>query len=143
MQLNFRKSQIAALKHILRKYEDEWFLCQQKENGVPKHIAYLQLMLIYSAIDNILNNIESWVADKQCISVMSYWPSNNYIKPQGRGVYCIIGSYNFSLQSCFLPMIYAIASGNCVLVKPSNDAPLTSEFLKKIIMEGFDPRFFK
>jgi len=40
-------------------------------------------------------------------------------------------------------MVAAIASGNCVIVKPSEGSPSTSKFIKELIKCSLDFRFYR
>jgi len=143
MQLNFKKSQLAAIKRVLKKYEAEFFQSQSFENDCPKNVAYMQCMLVYDTVDYLIENLNDWAANQGVNATMVYFPSKNYVKPQGKGVTCIFGSYKLPLSSVLVPLLYGIASGNCCLIKGSYECPETIRFLKKLANEAFDPRFYK
>jgi aldehyde dehydrogenase (NAD+) len=143
MQLNFRKSQLAAIKRILQKYQEEFCLSQWGENNTPRHVAYLQCMLVYDTCDYLIENLNDWAADQGVMSILAYFPAKNYVKPQGKGVCCVFGGAKFSLSSVLVPMLYAVASGNCVLIKGCHENTETVKFLKKLSFEAFDPRFYR
>lgn len=144
MQLNFRKSQLAALKTALQESEDELAEALQKDLGVNRYLAFLQSITDISAtINDQLRNLDEWTKPRPAALNVMMWPGNGYVYPQGKGVYCVFGAWNFPINLVLNPMITAIAAGNCVLVKPSEQAPECSAYLKKLLDKCLDPRFYR
>lgn len=54
------------------------------------------------------------------------------------GVVLIIGAWNYPIQLTLVPMLGAIASGNCAILKPSEVAAATSELLVNLIPQYLD-----
>lgn len=54
------------------------------------------------------------------------------------GVVLIIGAWNYPLQLTLVPMIGAIAAGNCVILKPSEIAQATANILAEMIPKYLD-----
>ncbi len=55
----------------------------------------------------------------------------------------IVGPFNYPFQSLIEPLIGAIAAGNCVVLKPSENAPNVSSVMNKIISETFDKQYIR
>jgi aldehyde dehydrogenase (NAD+) len=53
----------------------------------------------------------------------------------------IIGPWNYPLQLLLIPLVGAIAAGNCVVLKPSEFAPETARVMKKIIEDTFPKEY--
>ena len=54
------------------------------------------------------------------------------------GVVLVIGAWNYPLQLTLLPMMGAIAAGNCVIVKPSEVSQATSKLVAELIPKYLD-----
>ena len=133
MQLNFRKSQLAAIKAALLETENELTEALYKDLGVNRHLAYIQSVLgIVGTIDHTLKNLDKWTAPRPVTLTLALWPGSAYVYPQGKGVYLVIGAFNFPINLVLQPLVAAIAAGNCVLMKPSEQAPNVSNYLKKL-----------
>lgn len=61
-----------------------------------------------------------------------------YIQKQPYGVVLIMSAWNYPMQIALCPLAGAIAGGNCVVVKPSEVASHTEQFLVKYIPEYLD-----
>lgn len=72
-----------------------------------------------------------------------FLPSKSYIIKEPYGTVLIIGPFNYPFQSLIEPLIGAIAAGNCVVLKPSENAPNVSTVINKIISETFDKQYIR
>ncbi|CAB0007672.1 unnamed protein product [Nesidiocoris tenuis] len=59
------------------------------------------------------------------------------------GVALIISSWNYPVHLTLMPLVGAIAAGNCVIIKPSEMAPATSETLNKLIPQYLHQACYK
>jgi len=65
---------------------------------------------------------------------------DEYLIPTPLGVFGIIGPFNFPFMIPLWSAPYAIATGNCVVVKPSSEVPLSQAKLVELADEaGFPP----
>lgn len=54
------------------------------------------------------------------------------------GVSLIIGAWNYPIQVTILPLVGAIAAGNCAVIKPSEVASATAELMKTLLPKYLD-----
>ncbi|HUS01570.1 MAG TPA: aldehyde dehydrogenase family protein, partial [Chitinophagaceae bacterium] len=59
------------------------------------------------------------------------------------GVVLIISPWNYPLQLLLIPLVGAIAGGNCVVLKPSEFSHATSALIEKMITVIFPPEYIK
>ena len=57
------------------------------------------------------------------------------------GVALIIAPWNYPFQLLFNPLVGAISSGCCAILKPSPDAPNIAKVMEKMIAETFDSKY--
>ena len=55
-----------------------------------------------------------------------------------KGVVLVIAPWNFPFNLALLPMMQAIAAGNCVLIKPSELASASADALKQFCEKHMD-----
>ncbi|KAI9828827.1 MAG: hypothetical protein M1819_006534 [Sarea resinae] len=90
------------------------------------------------------NNLEKWAKDEKAPDIPIV---NSAVRPIIRkdplGCVLVIGAFNFPVQLSFGPMIGAIAAGNTVVLKPSENAPATAAVLQSIVTSSLDPSCYK
>jgi acyl-CoA reductase-like NAD-dependent aldehyde dehydrogenase len=81
-------------------------------------------------------------------NVLAYWlqPSKGLVNildslliyNDPYGVVLIMGAWNYPLQLTLLPLVGAIAAGNCVVIKPSEVSPASASLVAKLIPKYLD-----
>lgn len=61
-----------------------------------------------------------------------------YIQREPYGVALVMGAWNYPIQITVLPVLGAIAAGNCVVLKPSELAASTAKILEELIPKYLD-----
>lgn len=67
----------------------------------------------------------------------------SYVHPEPLGVALVIGSWNYPLTTAYSPCAEAVAAGNCVVLKPSELAPHSSNVMRKMFEKYLDSRFYR
>ncbi len=60
------------------------------------------------------------------------------LRQEPKGVVLILAPWNYPFNLAVVPLVGAIAAGNCVILKPSEKTPATARFLAGLIREVFD-----
>ncbi|KAL6426219.1 hypothetical protein ACFW04_009038 [Cataglyphis niger] len=115
---------VAALATDLRRCKFE--TCMAEIDYVIGEIKYT------------LMHIKEWSAtDKPSKGLANIFDSVE-IRKEPYGVVLVMGAWNYPLQLSLLPMIGAIAAGNCVILKPSEVAATTAKYLYETIPKYLD-----
>lgn len=88
-----------------------------------------------------IKHLKNWMKPEKVKTNLLNLPSKSFRLPEPLGVVLIISPWNYPFQLLFTPLIGAIAAGNCAVLKPSELAPATSEAMRKIIVDNFDPEY--
>ncbi|KAI9861877.1 MAG: hypothetical protein M1824_001988 [Vezdaea acicularis] len=86
------------------------------------------------------DNISKWAKDEKAENIP--WvnaPLNAKIRKEPLGVCLVIGAFNYPVQLSLTPFIAAIASGNTVVLKPSEGSPASAAVIQRIVGEYLDP----
>ena len=67
------------------------------------------------------------------------FPARARVASRPFGCCLILGPWNYPVQLLLLPLIGAIAGGNCAIVKPSELTPHTSSVIAGIIRSASEP----
>ena len=89
-------------------------------------------------IKEVVKKLKSWMKDEHVPSPITMTGMSSYIKYEGKGTVLILSPWNYPFQLTIYPLIYAIAAGNAVIIKPSEIADKTSSVISAMIKELFD-----
>lgn len=95
---------------------------------------------IFPTVSEIRYNIrklKKWMKPKKVNPSLVFMFSKNKIVFRPKGVSLIISPWNVPFLLTLSPLIAAISAGNCVIVKPSEHSPYTTNIIKKIISKVF------
>ncbi|MBS1932689.1 MAG: aldehyde dehydrogenase family protein, partial [Bacteroidetes bacterium] len=87
--------------------------------------------------------LHKWIQPKRTKVELVNLPSSGKIYRDPLGVVLIIAPWNYPLQLLFIPLIGAIAGGNCVVLKPSEFAHATAAIAEKMIREIFSEEYIQ
>ena len=137
--ISFRKHQLIKLKQAITEnidaLQDALYTDLKKS---PEECWVTETGFLLAEINNALRNIGRWMRPERVGTNLVNLPSRSFILTEPLGVVLIIGPWNYPLQLLFTPLVGAITAGNCVVLKPSEFAPATSEVMKHIITKTFD-----
>lgn len=133
-----RIRKLESLKKVILKYESEISLALKADLGKSAFETYAtEIGFILEEINYTVKNLDSWTKVKKVKTPITLFPGKSYIYAEPYGVVLIISPWNYPFQLCLSPFIGAIASGNKVVLKPSEFAQQTSMIITKIITEVF------
>lgn len=85
-----------------------------------------------------LQHVRDWSKEEVVDTPLFAGPGRSKIIYEPLGVALIISSWNYPILTALHPLIAAIASGNCAIIKPSEMAPYSSKALKKLVTQYLD-----
>ncbi|MBW4664214.1 MAG: aldehyde dehydrogenase [Chroococcus sp. CMT-3BRIN-NPC107] len=135
--INFRITQLKKLKQALTENFEIIAQALKADLNKPPFEAYLTELIVTKEIDYALKHIKFWTKPKKVKMSLEQFPAYGNICVEPLGVVLVIGAWNYPLQLIISPLVGAIAAGNCVVLKPSENAPHTSRVLAKIIPQYF------
>lgn len=135
----YRIGALRALEASIINHQEEIISALEKDFGKHKFETYLtEISQALSAIKYMYKNIRRFSSPKIKLGNMSTPFSAGKIYPEPYGVVLIISPWNYPFLLAIEPLVGAIASGNCAVIKPSELSPNTSEVIHKIISECFE-----
>ncbi|MEN9302305.1 MAG: hypothetical protein RL264_734 [Bacteroidota bacterium] len=140
--VRFRIEQLKKLKGALKKYETEIADALKKDLNKSFEEAYLtEISIVNQEISYHLANIKQWARLKRVETPLHLLPSSSYLMTEPLGVALIIAPWNYPFNLLFNPLVGAISSGCCVILKPSPYTPTISALMGKIINEIYDEKY--
>lgn len=138
LSYDFRISQLKKLKESIQKYEEDIVNALKLDLNKSEFEAYTsEIGIVYSELNQAIKNLRKWMKVKRVRTPIFLKPGKSYIVPSPKGVVLIVSPWNYPFNLAILPLIGAIAAGNCVILKPSSKSKNTAQVILKIIKESF------
>ncbi|HSW11787.1 MAG TPA: aldehyde dehydrogenase family protein [Solimonas sp.] len=100
------------------------------------------LMELFGVIDEIRHTrsrLRRWMRPRRVFANWQMQPASAWLRHQPLGIVGVIGAYNYPAYLCLSPLVGALAAGNRVLIKPSEQTPRTAELLRELLASLFPP----
>jgi aldehyde dehydrogenase (NAD+) len=140
----FRKTQLQTFKKAILANEEainKALYTDLKKS--PEEAWASELGLLMAELNLSIKNLQQWMQPLNTGTDLANLPSSSKIYRDPLGVVLIISPWNYPLQLLLIPLVGAVAGGNCAIIKPSELAPATAAVIEKIITEAFAPQYVK
>jgi len=139
--LSWRLSQLDALEHFLMEREQDILEALHADLRKPAMEAFSsEIAFPILELRLARKKLAAWMKPERVRTPLLAMPGRSYIYREPLGVTLIIGAWNYPFQLIVLPLVGAIAAGNCAALKPSELAPHVSALLAKWIPKYLDPK---
>ena len=135
-----RKTRLMALRNWVKTNRSA--IHQAIYNDFRKPAAEVDTTEIFPALSEIklaLENLERWSKPKKVDAPMTMLGTRSMITYEPKGLCLIISPWNYPFNLSVGPLVSALAAGNNVILKPSENTPHTSALIKKLCDEVFEP----
>ena len=139
--VTFRIAQLKVLKQLVIENKAAIIQALKADLNKPEFESYATEIGVNKEIDYAIKHINTWTKPKKAAVPLDLFPYSAKICPEPLGVVLIIGPWNYPFQLIISPLVGAIASGNCTIIKPSELAPRTSDLITKLIHKYFSPEY--
>ncbi|PJN40562.1 hypothetical protein CG747_12935 [Streptomyces sp. CB02959] len=136
--LAWRLAQLAALRTLLTEQSTEFMAALHADLGKGETQAYGEVSFLLNEVDHTVAHLEQWLAPRPAAVPDTFQPAEARVVRDPLGVVLLIAPWNYPLHLALAPMVGALASGNTVLLKPSELAPATSAALARLLPRYLD-----
>ncbi|NXO40848.1 AL3B1 dehydrogenase, partial [Locustella ochotensis] len=141
--VEYRMAQLKALGHFLDDKKKQILEATASDLGKPPFEAELsEIFLCKNELHEALNNLPRWMKDEQVDRTLAMQLDSAFIRKEPYGVVLIIAPWNYPIQLCLVPLIGAIAAGNCVIIKPSEVSKKTERIVAEVLPSYLDKDCF-
>ncbi len=134
----------AARKNVLRKLRENISLMENdicealyRDLGkTPEESFLTETGMVMESLKYFISSLGKLSRPKRAGIAVSQIPGRARIVPQPYGTVLIISPWNYPFLLALDPLVAAIAAGNCVVLKPSEYAPVTAAVVEKLISES-------
>ena len=95
--------------------------------------------IVLLELRHALRHLRRWMRPRRVSTPLSIMGTSSEVRAEPRGVTLILSPWNYPVQLAFLPLISAIAAGNCAVLKPSELTPNTAAWMRRFLADLFPP----
>ncbi|WP_039856588.1 aldehyde dehydrogenase [Peptoniphilus sp. oral taxon 386] len=138
----YRIEMLQKLKKVIEDHEEVILSSLYEDLSKSKAEAYMtEIAMVYGEIHEALKNVKKWSRPQRVKGTLSTFPARNYIYSEPYGVVLIMSPWNYPFNLAIAPLVAAIVSGNCAVIKCSKESSHTSKVIEKIINETFEENY--
>ncbi|HVC25117.1 MAG TPA: aldehyde dehydrogenase family protein [Acidimicrobiales bacterium] len=102
----------------------------------PTETLVTETGLVVAEIDHVRRHLRAWLRPARVPVPLVQRPGRARTTREALGIVLVVSPWNYPLYLALMPLVSAIAAGNCVLVKPSEHAPSSGDALARLLEGG-------
>ncbi|MEG2212664.1 MAG: aldehyde dehydrogenase family protein, partial [Clostridiales bacterium] len=135
-----RLAALNALEREISRRQPQLLAALAVDLGKSSAEAYLtELGMIFSELHFVRRHLSAWCKPQRRPTPMGQFKAVSRVWPEPYGVVLIMAPWNYPVQLCLMPLIGALAAGNCCVIKPSAYAPASAAAIDELIRAAFPP----
>jgi aldehyde dehydrogenase (NAD+) len=99
-----------------------------------------EILTVLTELKHVRKHLKRWMKPTKVRATAAMMGTKSKIINEPKGVSLIISPWNYPFNLSFGPMIWSIAAGNTVVLKPSEMTPAMSKAISEIVSESFDSK---
>ena len=134
-----RLATLERLEAGVRKYRDELVAACSADFGrrAPLETQMADTVVSLDEIKHARRHLRSWMRPQRRPVNLTFKPARGELRYVPLGVVGVIVPWNYPFQLAIVPLVNALAAGNRVMIKPSEETPTVSALLARLIGETF------
>ncbi|KAK3835454.1 MAG: aldehyde dehydrogenase, dimeric NADP-preferring [Linnemannia gamsii] len=132
--LEFRKQQLRAL---LRLLEENAEALKGSILADLNRAADFEIPTCIQATKDFIDNLEKYTQNQKGTNVAE--KDESYVRLSPLGTVLVIGAWNFPIMLNLEPLAGALAAGNTVIIKPSENSEHSARLLTQLVEKYMDP----
>lgn len=133
-----RKLVLTALFDEIKRRETDICLALNADLGKTEFEAKTtEISLTLEDIASLISNLKKYMKTRSVPVSPLNFPAKGRIRPEPLGSVLLFSAWNYPFQLLFSPLAGAVAAGNCVVVKPAEQAHATAKIAQEIIEKVF------
>lgn len=134
LDVSYRLESLRKLKTLILENEKAIVSALRADFGKPEfEVLATETRFVLKELNHTIRNLRRWARARKVYTPLVHFLSFSRVLPQPYGQVLILSPWNFPFQLTFLPLVGAIAAGNCAIIKVSRQVPETSAVMEKIL----------
>lgn len=140
--VEWRLIQLKKLEQALEEREETLCAALKADLGKAAYESWLsEIGMTLGELRFARKHLKKWAAVKRRPSAMPLFPASSRVVPQPYGTVLIMSPWNYPVQLTLVPLVSALAAGNCAVVKPSAYAPNVARVVAELLGDIFPPEY--
>uniref|UniRef100_A0A7J8ERT0 aldehyde dehydrogenase [NAD(P)(+)] n=1 Tax=Molossus molossus TaxID=27622 RepID=A0A7J8ERT0_MOLMO len=135
----FRAAQLRGLARFLqdnKKLLQEALVQDLRKSAFQSDFS--EIILCQNEVELALKNLHSWMKDEPVAKNLITQLDSAFIRKEPFGLVLIIAPWNYPVNLTLVPLVGALAAGNCVMLKPSEISSGTEKVLAEVLPRYLD-----
>jgi acyl-CoA reductase-like NAD-dependent aldehyde dehydrogenase len=134
LDVTFRLEMLKRLRSLILKHEPEIVQALAADFHKPGfEVTATESRFVIAELNHTIARLKGWTRPKRVHTPIIHFLSHSYVTPQPYGRVLVLSPWNFPFQLAFMPVVGALAAGNCVILKASAKVPNTLAVMEKIL----------
>ena len=134
LDINYRLDNLRKLRSLIIQNKQEIKDSMWKDFHKPEcEVISSELNFVIKELNLAISNLRKWAAPKRVKTPLVHIIAKSYVCPQPYGQVLVFSPWNFPFQLAMVPAMSALAAGNCVTLKVSQQAHFTGDVIEKIL----------
>lgn len=136
-----RLAVLANFERVFKASFDKLYKAAAEDFSKPEaEVDTGEILSVLSELKHVRKCLKGWMKPKSVRATAPMLGTQSKILYEPKGVSLIISPWNYPFNLSFSPMIWSIAAGNTVILKPSEMTPAMSAVIADIVEQSFDPK---
>jgi aldehyde dehydrogenase (NAD+) len=143
LDIRYRLENLRKLRSLILQHDDEIREALWKDFHKPGfEVIATETGFVLKELNHAIRNLRSWNRARRVRTPIVHFIAKSFVSPQPYGQVLVLSPWNFPFQLSMLPAMSAIAAGNCVILKVSQQVPYITAVIEKIL-NHFPEELFK
>jgi len=130
----FRIETLKKLRSLIILHEKDIVDALWQDFHKPEfEVIATESRFVIKELNTAIRNLRKWSKPKRVYTPIVHFLSWSKVIPQPYGQILVLSPWNFPFQLAFIPLIGAIAAGNCVILKVSRQVQNINAVMEKIL----------
>jgi aldehyde dehydrogenase (NAD+) len=130
----YRLAILKKLRSLIIMHEQEIVDALWKDFHKPEcEVISSEIQFVLKELNLTIRKLRNWAKPKRVRTPIVHFIAQSFISPQPYGQVLVLSPWNFPFQLAMVPAMSALAAGNCVVLKASQQVPEIAAVMQKII----------
>ncbi|KAH9903161.1 NAD-aldehyde dehydrogenase [Cubamyces lactineus] len=141
--IEYRREQIAQVGYLLKDNEQRFIDALRTDLGRPaQETIFLDFAAVYIDVKTAYDNVAKWTRSERATFSLNFFVMSPRLRPEPKGVVLAIAPFNAPIFMLLAPLVGAIAGGNAVVLKPSEQSPEVAKLFAELVPKYLDQDLF-